>query len=129
MVLTLADGFEIKMPESLSGMFAALRMTAFVRALVIEIKLIGGDHIMYMIWWLVIGAVIGAALKLALPAKFSGGIVLMAIMGAIGSFVFRFLASSFIAAITGLTGPIGGIIVSVIGVLAVIAFYEFFIAK
>lgn len=41
MALTLADEFEAKMPESLSGMFAALRMTAFVRALVIKIKLMG----------------------------------------------------------------------------------------
>ena len=81
---------------------------------------------MHILITLVIGLIVGAVAKLAMPGKDPGGIIVTMLLGVAGSFVAGFLGHSLGWYAVG-EGP--GILASVLGAVILLAIYRFAVAR
>jgi uncharacterized membrane protein YeaQ/YmgE (transglycosylase-associated protein family) len=79
---------------------------------------------MHILWMLVIGLVVGALAKLAMPGKDPGGIVVTMLLGVAGSFVAGIIGRAVGHYREG-SGP--GIIASFLGAVALLGIYRLFL--
>ena len=77
---------------------------------------------MHIIWWLVVGLVVGAVAKLVMPGKDPGGIIVTMLLGIAGSVVAGFLGSALGIYPAGAGGP--GILASIVGAVILLAIYR-----
>ena len=76
---------------------------------------------MHILWFLIIGLIVGALAKLIMPGKDPGGIIVTMLIGIAGSFI-----AGYIGRAVGHYGPGDrpGIIASVIGSIVLLAIYR-----
>jgi len=77
---------------------------------------------MHIIWFLIVGLIVGAIAKLLMPGRDPGGLIITMLLGIAGSFVAGFLGRALGIYRTGDVGP--GIIASIIGAVLVLAVYR-----
>ena len=77
---------------------------------------------MHIIWFLIVGLVVGAIAKLLMPGRDPGGLIVTMLLGIAGSFVAGFLGRALGIYRAGDVGP--GIIASIIGAVLVLAVYR-----
>jgi len=77
---------------------------------------------MHIIWFLIVGLVVGAIAKLLMPGRDPGGLIVTMLLGIAGSFVAGLLGRALGIYRTGDVGP--GIIASIIGAVLVLAVYR-----
>jgi len=77
---------------------------------------------MHIIWFLIVGLVVGAIAKLLMPGRDPGGVIVTMLLGIVGSIVAGFLGRALGIYRTGDVGP--GIIASIIGAVLVLAVYR-----
>jgi uncharacterized membrane protein YeaQ/YmgE (transglycosylase-associated protein family) len=78
---------------------------------------------MSILWALIVGLVVGAIAKLAMPGKDPGGIVITMLLGVAGSVVAFLIGRAFGWYTTYESGP--GIIASILGAIAILAVYRY----
>jgi uncharacterized membrane protein YeaQ/YmgE (transglycosylase-associated protein family) len=76
---------------------------------------------MHILWFLIIGLVVGALAKLIMPGKDPGGIIVTMLLGVAGSFIAGFIGRS-VGHYQAHQRP--GIIASVIGAVILLAIYR-----
>ena len=77
---------------------------------------------MHIIWFLVVGLIVGAIAKAIMPGKDPGGLVITMLLGIGGALLAGILGGAFGFYRAGATGP--GIIASILGAVALLAAYR-----
>ncbi|HEY8926037.1 MAG TPA: GlsB/YeaQ/YmgE family stress response membrane protein [Polyangia bacterium] len=77
---------------------------------------------MHIIWFLIVGLIVGAIAKLLMPGRDPGGLIITMLLGIAGSFVAGLLGRALGIYHAGDVGP--GIIASIIGAVLVLAVYR-----
>ena len=82
---------------------------------------------MHIIWFLIVGLVVGAIAKLLMPGRDPGGVIVTMLLGIVGSIVAGFLGRALGIYHTRDVGP--GIIASIIGAVLVLAVYRAIVGR
>jgi uncharacterized membrane protein YeaQ/YmgE (transglycosylase-associated protein family) len=77
---------------------------------------------MHILWFLIVGLVVGALAKLLMPGKDPGGIFITMLLGVAGAFVAGFIGRSLGLYGPDATGP--GLIASVLGAVLLLGLYR-----
>jgi uncharacterized membrane protein YeaQ/YmgE (transglycosylase-associated protein family) len=77
---------------------------------------------MHIIWFLIVGLIVGVIAKAIMPGKDPGGIIITMLLGIGGALLAGILGGAFGFYRPGATGP--GIIASILGAVALLAAYR-----
>jgi len=82
---------------------------------------------MHILWYLIVGLIVGAIAKLIMPGRDPGGIIITMLIGIVGSIIAGFLGRALGIYHPGDTGP--GIVASIIGAVILLAVYRMIVGR